>query len=345
MCYKMLVVYFVVLFCSVLCDSEEDDDLGYGLTIGNAIDVFANYGDLSQVTQVVSADYEGYDSREVVVPFNERNIRVFVNVTSKESTSDGITDMDVLLCETFDDLLNAYFRNFRIEGTDKPWKAFMGDWIHDEIMRTFGIVYDSNPDNCCYVLVKLTKRHKTVELDDIEGAAAKDYVSRAIEDLNVSDTSEIRRFMRSYGTHYIDSYVTGNFIYQVFKYKRTGYNMLRSYIRIRNSRRTRPDNLRFYFSSYFLKQVGDIRIASGNKTIEDWARNNLRDVQYLYSRPSLLRLHYNPVLVNKLNELMDNGALLGLGLKTLRPLFKDRHKADKYAEIVENDLQLWEINA
>ena len=43
--------------------------------------------------------------------------------------------------------------------------------------------------------------------------------------------------------------------------------------------------------------------------------------------------------------MLDNGALLGLGLKILRPLFKDKYKRDKYAEIVENDLKLWEVNA
>lgn len=90
----------------------------------------------------------------------------------------------------------------------------MGDWIHDEIMRTFGIEYDPKPD-CCFALVKLTKAHTTVALDDLQGVAVKDYVMRAIEDLNVSDTSEVRRFMKSYGTHYIDSYETGNIIYQV----------------------------------------------------------------------------------------------------------------------------------
>lgn len=56
-------------------------------------------------------------------------------------------------------------------------------------------------------------------------------------------------------------------------------------------------------------------------------------------------MYYNPGLLSKLNELMDSGALMGIGLKTLRPIFKDQYKADKYAEIVENDLQLWENNA
>lgn len=70
------------------------------------------------MTQVVSADYEddNRDDTADIVPFSEKNIRVFVNVSSKSTVRDGITDMDVQLCETFDDLLNAYFKNFVIEG-------------------------------------------------------------------------------------------------------------------------------------------------------------------------------------------------------------------------------------
>lgn len=43
----------------------------------------------------------------------------------------------------------------------------------------------------------------------------KDYINKAIEKLNISDASAVRKFMRSYGTHYIDSFVTGNSMYQV----------------------------------------------------------------------------------------------------------------------------------
>ncbi|XP_028025737.1 torso-like protein [Bombyx mandarina] len=336
----MILLLLVLSFCTALCI---EDDIGYGLNIGNAIDLFANYGDLSQVTQVVSADYEMED--EPIIPFSEKNIRVFANVSSRIVMGDSITNIDVLLCENFEDLLNVYFQNFKIEGTSKPWKAFLGDWIHDEIMRTFGIEYDMKSDNCCYVLVKLTKKHRTVELEDLEGIRVRAYIQRAIDKLDINDPAEIRRFMKSYGTHYIESFVTGNFIYQVFKYKRSGYNRLRSYIRIRNSRPTLPDNLRFYFSSYYLKHVGDIKVASGNKTVEFWARRNLRDSQYLYSRPSLLRLYYNTNLLYQLNDMLDHGALIGLKLKTLRPMFEDSAMAEKFAEIVENDLQLWEINA
>ncbi|VVD00144.1 unnamed protein product [Leptidea sinapis] len=60
---------------------------------------------------------------------------------------------------------------------------------------------------------------------------AKVYVQRAIDRLNVTDSTAVR----------------------------SGYNLLRSYIKLRERRRSNSDNIRFYFSSYFLKQVGDIR--------------------------------------------------------------------------------------
>ncbi|XP_050682890.1 torso-like protein isoform X2 [Leptidea sinapis] len=304
----------------------------------------SNYGDLSQVTQVVSSDYEDEVS-EPIEPFREKNIRVFDSIVVRETSGDKQVDMNIQLCETFEDLLKTYFQNFHIEGTDIAWKAFLGDWVPDEILRSFGMDYDSTPDNCCFVLVKISKTHKSVEIESLKKMKAKVYVQRAIDRLNVTDSTAVRRFMKSYGTHYIDSYVTGNFIYQVFKYKRSGYNLLRSYIKLRERRRSNSDNIRFYFSSYFLKQVGDIRIASGNKSVENWARDNLKDSQYLFSRPSLLRLHYNPVLAVKLNHMLDNEALLGLSLKTLKPLFKDEYMGEKFSEIVENDLKLWEVNA
>lgn len=101
----------------------------------------------------------------------------------------------------------------------------------------------------------------------------------------------------------------------------------------------------FNFNCLCFKNDCYLQMASGNKRIEEWARDNLRDSQYLFSRPSLLRLYYNAKLAIMLNDMLDNGALLGLGLKILRPLFKDKYKRDKYAEIVENDMKLWEVNA
>lgn len=92
----------------------------------------------------------------------------------------------------------------------------MGDWIPEEIMRTLGIEYNPASENCCFVLAKLSKSHRTVKMDNLTGqVAVKEYVKRAINDLDYNDDAKMRRFMENYGTHYINSYVTGNFIYQV----------------------------------------------------------------------------------------------------------------------------------
>lgn len=76
---------------------------------------FNSYGDLSQVTQVLSADYEDEENVGADL-FREKNIRVFENVTSTESPGDTGIDMNILLCESFEDLLTNYFQNFKIEG-------------------------------------------------------------------------------------------------------------------------------------------------------------------------------------------------------------------------------------
>lgn len=66
---------------------------------------------------MVSADYEEeYDDTESPEPFREKNIRVFLNASSKEYHGDAMVDMNILLYESFDELLDGYFQNFYIEG-------------------------------------------------------------------------------------------------------------------------------------------------------------------------------------------------------------------------------------
>lgn len=346
----LLSLLALVVFSSrAVCDEE----LGFDLNIGNAINVFANYGDLCQVIRVISTEFD-HDSDEDTTEssekdtdtFAEKNLKVFKNATSYEvKISDSFDDMmDIVFCDTSEELFERYFEGFQIEGTNKSWKAFMGDWDTYEILKTFGI-YDISQDHCCYVLVKLAKTHETRQLAPLINITLKDYIQRSVDELNANNTANIRQFMKEYGTHYIESYSKGNAIYQVFKYKRARYTSIKNDIRRRGrGKKWTEDTLRYYFSSFFLKQIGNIKVASGNTTVEKWARKNLKDSQYLFSRPTLFKLYYSPILVYKLKNLLDNGALLSMKLKTLKPLFKDTEKRDKYVEIVENDLKLWETN-
>jgi torso-like protein len=43
-------------------------------------------------------------------------------------------------------------------------------------------------------------------------------VAREIDKIQIGDVTSVIRFIRKYGSHYIESYVTGNALYQVLKW-------------------------------------------------------------------------------------------------------------------------------
>lgn len=85
-------------------------------------------------------------------------------------------------------------------------------------------------------------------------------------------------------------------------------------------------------------------MASGNKTVENWATKRLRVHYYIFSYPSLLKLHGEQSLLRNLDSLLGNEALLQLELKTLAPAFKDAKKKKWFEEVIDNYLKLWESN-
>lgn len=87
-----------------------------------------------------------------------------------------------------------------------------------------------------------------------------------------------------------------------------------------------------------------LQVASGNKTVENWATKRLRVHYYIFSYPSLLKLHGEPSLLRSLDTLLGNEALLQLELKTLSPAFKDVKKKKWFEEVIDNYLKLWESN-
>lgn len=97
--------------------------------------------------------------------------------------------------------------------------------------------------------------------------------------------------------------------------------------------------LRDLFLKFYIFQV-----ASGNKTVENWATKRLRAHYYIFSYPSLLKLHGEQSLLRNLDSLLGNEALLQLELKTLSPAFKDAKKQKWFEEVIDNYLKLWESN-
>lgn len=90
--------------------------------------------------------------------------------------------------------------------------------------------------------------------------------------------------------------------------------------------------------------MGEIKVASGNTSVERWASAKLRVNYYIFSYPSLLKLHGDNKLLLGLNNILRNEAILELDMRTLAPAFKDPQKRRWFEEVLDNYLKLWESN-
>ncbi|KAL1377138.1 hypothetical protein pipiens_016461, partial [Culex pipiens pipiens] len=127
------------------------------------------------------------------------------------------------------------------------------------------------------------------------------------------------QFMNKYGTHYINSYVTGNSLYQVFVFNK------RNYAHIKEK----------------LKSRGVLALVCVDTCM---TTRPLRLSYYVFTYSSLLKLHGDGALLRILSELLQNEAILQLDLKSLSVIFKEPAKRAWFEEILDNYLKLWEVN-
>lgn len=69
----------------------------------------------------------------------------------------------------------------------------------------------------CYVLVRVARHRETANLAsmDMESTDLHEPVAKQVASVNVGDSLSVIEFVRSFGSHYVTSYVTGNSLYQV----------------------------------------------------------------------------------------------------------------------------------
>ena len=120
-------------------------------------------------------------------------------------------------CDNSQQLVQAYFRDFTIDGFDKPWRAFSAGWHPESIARHFGITdYSFMRENYSYILVRLTHYRKSIHLDSLPPTVRfVDSLNDEIKKLKINDTISVVQFMRKFGSHYIEGYTTGNCLFQV----------------------------------------------------------------------------------------------------------------------------------
>ncbi|CAH2087924.1 unnamed protein product [Euphydryas editha] len=333
----------VLLLAVALCRAATlDSELG----VGKSINIFMRYGYLSICMRVVPRnDTDGWVFREPTVSVF-RDIDRFVAAPKPRQPKtlfDG--DFHMEFCDNLKQLLQAYFRDFSFERLERPWRAFTAGWPTDIMARNLGINSSFINGDHCYVLVRVSRFRETAKLKDLpSNIAPEDVVNEAIEEIGIGDTITVADFIRKYGSHYIASYVTGNSLYQVFVFSRTAYSMIKERLKSKGVADITAKELESYFSPWQAKHIGQIKVASGNKTVESWATKRLRVHYYIFSYPSLLKLHGEPTLLRNLDNLLGNEALLQLELKTLSPAFKDINKRKWFEEVIDNYLKLWESN-
>lgn len=162
--------------------------------------------------------------------------------------------------------------------------------------------------------------------------------------IQIGDTTAAVEFMNKYGTHYINNYVTGNSLYQVFVFNRRNYNDLKERLKSKGIGALSQAHLYNYFAPWYAEHLGKIRCASGNSTVEKWASKKLRLFYYLFTYQSLLKLYNNGTLLRQVDEYLGNEAILQLDLKSIGVVFKDPQKRLWFQEIIDNYLKLWEVN-
>ncbi|XP_028043858.1 torso-like protein isoform X3 [Bombyx mandarina] len=158
--------------------------------------------------------------------------------------------------------------------------------------------------------------------------------SNGVGDLSVT---ELNNFFSPFFAEHVG-------VVKVFVFSRTAYSMIKERLKSKGVADITAKELEGYFSPWHAKHIGQIKVASGNKTVESWATKRLRMHYYIFSYPSLLKLHGEPALLRNLDTLLGNEALLQLELKTLSPAFKDANKRKWFEEVIDNYLKLWESN-
>ncbi|XP_049791805.1 torso-like protein, partial [Schistocerca nitens] len=326
------------------------------LRLGAGINVFSRYGYLSISMRVVPRNDSdgGWLFREPTVDvFTADSLVAAPTAALQSPLAPGRGpqpvfqgDFHMEFCDNLKQLMQAYFRDFSVERLERPWRAFSGGWSRASLSRHLGIAstFASGAAQHCYVLVRVARHRRRAALAQGAPLTLLDAVRHEADKVVPGDTASVVNFVRSFGSHYVAAYVTGNSLYQVFVFTPQIYRRIKQLLKTQGVSDFSNEELSNYFSPWYAEHIGAIQSASGNATVEAWAADNLRQHFYFLAYSSLLKLHGNAPLLRRLDGLLREEALLQLDLRTLAPAFQDAARRQWFLEVVDNYLKLWEVN-
>jgi len=313
---------------------------------GGAVDLFYRYGFFSLSVRVVPRDDPGkWLVREPTADIFDKTSVVKSEVAGADTFARQ--PFQIFLCEDLQELLDAYFHDFKADGVEVPHKLFTGSWRLPTAASYLGLspkALDGSENS--YVLVKLVREKNTqsvagrIRLDQETGADA-----RAV---NPGDNDAILKFVKNYGTHYFRSITVGESVYQVFAISKDQMQSLSSSFagRGRLSLNEWPTLYEKYLQPGFVLETGEIKAASGDEKLQRFMDQALRIEGQTQSYPNLIEgLIKNPGNVQRLEELSkDSTAIVGLDFASLRDFFPSPEVRAFYDETFAAQSALWGAN-
>lgn len=328
--------------------SKRSKGLDLDVPAGGAVDMFYRYGFFSLSVRVVPRDDPGrWLIREPTADIFDRQ-SIVISETAGPDTF-ARQPFQISLCEDLDELMEAFFRNFKADGVEQPHKLFTGSWRLPTAAQYLGLSSQALDDSVhSYVLVKLDRTKGTKAASgnirlDTEAATEASKV-------HSGDSEAILKFVKNYGTHYFRSITVGEAIYQVFALSKeqmqslsAGYGGQR---RRDLSLADWPALFEKYLAPWLVKETGEIKASSGNVDLQRFLEQQLRIEGQSLSYPNLIEgLIRNPGNVQTLEDLStENSAVIGMEFATLRDFFPSIEVRQYYDETFAAQSALWGAN-
>ncbi|CAD6208740.1 GSCOCG00003547001-RA-CDS [Cotesia congregata] len=332
----------VVLLTITLMIVFATSELNVVPIVGNSLNILKFHGILSLTMRVFSSDSEWI--------FRQPSTKVFKQVTTAARFTKNSPvfsgDFHIEMCENYEQLFQAYFRNFTIEGVGKPWRSFMASWEKNRIAKYFGIRESLLSEEYKYIFVRIARVRDNLKMTTPpESLEIEESILDEADNVDIEDSVSTVNFIYKYsGTHYIESYTSGDSLFQVFVYRPKPFKFIKRAFTTRGIDILFEKAVTNYFSTDFAEYVGELKTGSGNETVEEWASINLFFAHQDPESQNILRLYGNERLLTRLGNLLWNEALIQLNLKYVSPFFPDKEFSKWLLEFISNNLKLWDDN-
>ncbi|XP_043286090.1 torso-like protein [Venturia canescens] len=310
---------------------------------GGAIRVYNNFDSLGKNTRFVPQN--GKESSL----FSERVVKVFKNPPirpkyEKPAESDVIFagDFGMEFCSSLDRLFESYFSELKIENLNKPWRIFTKNWTDCDVAEHFGINPVHLDDHLySYLLVRIRRIHDGKRIaGSVKDLERDEAVGKKIDSIAVNDNpdglADVTQFISSVGSHYVRSYTTGNSLFQVLVYPKIFFDSLKNVLYQRRlADLSRGQRVAFDAAYYNFEHNGTIKTASGNRSVEAWAVENVPYENGNKYNDLLNSVWQNEAKLRRLNQLLQDEVILQLNLRSVAPLFKEPQRRNQFLEMIK----------